>query len=146
MHHLSAGVPKSAYGGSLWAASPGGDPEHLPTSSLPGCHIPPTATALEDQTRVLPGDTTPAGRCTPNQTEAPKASAETDRNKEQGKTGAVPPRCTLRSPLFSVASFEKEDPTSALSICAASPQDPAQLDPRLGIQPPPPVCFCLRQI
>ena len=67
--------------------------------------MPPTVTALEEQTQVLPGDTTPAGRCTLNETEQTKDSAETDRNKEQGKTGAVPPWCTLRSSLSLVASL-----------------------------------------
>lgn len=91
-------------------------PERPAASSLPACHVPPTVTALEEQT----GDMTPAGRCMLNQTEPGKASAETDGNKEQdlndidriksdrnkeGKTGDVPPCSTLRSSLSSVAPF-----------------------------------------
>lgn len=67
--------------------------------------------------QVLPGDTTPTGRCTLNQTELTKASAETDRNKEQGKTGAMPPSCTLRLSLSLVASLSRK---RILHKCLAS--------------------------
>lgn len=43
-----------------------------------------------------------------NQTEPTKASAETDGNKEQGRTGAVPPPCTLRPSLSLVASLSRK--------------------------------------
>lgn len=79
----------------------------LNTSSLPDSHVPPTVPALEEQMQVLPGDMTPTGRCTLNQTEPTKASAETDRNKKQGKTGAGPPRCTLRPSLSLVVPLSR---------------------------------------